>query len=82
VLARHGVDGIGVNEGTERATVDDEPGDEGSELCGREDVDLEHGDRVRPDRLIPEFVDAQLGDWGVVRYAVSYRYLGIRSFSE
>jgi hypothetical protein len=67
VLACHGVDSIGVNEGTERATVDYEPGDEGPELCGREDVDLKHGDRVRPDGLVPELVDAQFGDWEVVR---------------
>lgn len=62
VLARHGVDGVGMDQGAERATVDDEPRDEGPELCRREDVDLEHGDRVRSNGLVPELIDAQFRD--------------------
>lgn len=52
-----------MDQDTERAAVDDEPGDEGAELCRREDVHLKHGDWVRADGLLPELVDAQLGDY-------------------
>ena len=44
----------------ERAAVDDEPGEEGTGLVRVENVDFEHGDRVWPDRLIPEPIDAKL----------------------
>lgn len=60
--ARHGVDGVRMDQGAERAAVDDQPGHEGAELRGREEADLEHGDGVRPDGLLPERVDAELGD--------------------
>ena len=64
IFPSYGVNGVGMQQGTERATVDDEPGNEGTELCWREDVHLEHGHWVRPNGLIPELVDAQLGDCG------------------
>lgn len=60
---RYGVHRVGVDQDTERAAVDDEPGNEGAELRRREDVHLEHGDRVWADGLLPEPVDAQLGDY-------------------
>lgn len=50
-------------EDGKRAPVYGEPRDEGAELDGREEVDLEHGDGVRADGLVPESVDPQLGDW-------------------
>lgn len=51
---------VGVHQRRQRATPDREPGDEGAELGGREQVDFEHGDRVGADGLVPEGVDAQL----------------------
>lgn len=49
-------------ENGKRAPVDGEPRDEGAELRRREEVDLEHGDGVRADGLVPEPIDPQLGD--------------------
>ena len=56
-----------MDQGAQRATVDHEPGDEGTKLCRRKEVHLKHGDGMRPNRLILEFVDSQLGDcrWDV-----------------
>jgi len=53
---------IRMNERTQRTAIYDEPGDEGSELSGREEIYFEHGDGVRSDRFFPESVDAELGD--------------------
>lgn len=53
---------VGVDQDTERAAVDNEPGDEGTELRWREDIHFEHSDRVWADGLFPELVDAQLGN--------------------
>lgn len=64
MLAGGGIDGVGVDEGAERATVDDEPRDKGAELGGREDVYLEHRHRVWADGDVPESVDAQFGNCG------------------
>lgn len=58
------VAGVGVQQRAQRAAVDDQPRDERAELLGREQVDLEHGRHVRADRLVPDLVDAELGDWG------------------
>lgn len=40
------------------AAMNDEPRDEGAELCRREEVHLEHRVRVWADRLLPEPVNA------------------------
>jgi hypothetical protein len=42
--------------------MDDEPGNESSELRGREEVYFEHGNGMRPNGLFPETVDAKFGD--------------------
>jgi len=42
-----------------------EPGNESAELGGREEIHFKHGHRVRTYRLFPEFVDAELGDFGL-----------------
>jgi len=39
-----------------------QPGDEGAKLRGGKQIHLEHGDGVRPHGLVPEGVDAQLGE--------------------
>lgn len=54
--------GVGMDEGAERAAVDDEPGDEGAELGGREEVYFEHAHRMRSDWLRPYLIDTQFGD--------------------
>lgn len=65
-LPRYGVDGIRVDQGAQRPAIDDQPGDEGAELRGREEVHFEHGHWVRSHRSVPELVDAQFGDCGLV----------------
>lgn len=52
--------GVRVHEGAERAAVDDEPCHEGAELHRRKKINLEHTDRVRADRALPDRVDAEL----------------------
>ena len=51
-----------MDQDTEWAPVDDEPGDEGAELRRSEKVHFKHGDWVRPDRLLPQSIDAQFWD--------------------
>lgn len=57
--------GIRVHEGAERAAVDHEPGDEGTELRRRKNVHLEHSDRVRTDWLLPDVIAAKFRDYWV-----------------
>ena len=52
-----------MHQGRQRAAPDDEPRHEGAELRGRQDVDLEHGDGVWADGLVPVPVDAELGEF-------------------
>lgn len=59
-------DRVRVDQRRQRAPPDDQPGDEGAELRGREEVYLEHGVRVGADWFFPEAVDPELGDWMVV----------------
>lgn len=54
---------IRVDQRTQLAPVNDQPGNKSSELCWGEHVYFEHGDGVRADRLVEEFINAQLGDW-------------------
>ena len=69
VFPGYRIDSIGVDRGAQHSTVNYEPGDEGTELCGSEEVHLEHGDGMRPNRLIPELINAQLGDyWETVSF--------------
>lgn len=53
---------IGMKQSTQRATIDNQPGNKGTELCGCEEVHLEHGHRMRANRSVPETVDPQLGN--------------------
>lgn len=47
-----------MKQGAERATVDNEPGDEGAELCGSKEVHLKHGHGMWSNGSVPELVDA------------------------
>lgn len=53
---------VWMHQHRQRASPDGQPGDEGAELGGREQVHLEHGDRVGANGAVPEGVDAQLGE--------------------
>ena len=53
---------IGMNQRTQGAPVDDQPGNEGAELPGVEEVDFEHGDWVGAYGAVPEGVDAEFRD--------------------
>ena len=55
---------VRVDQRRQWAPPDDQPGDEGAELRGREEVHLEHGVWVGADGFLPEAVDAELGDCG------------------
>jgi hypothetical protein len=57
------VDRVRVDEDRQGTTVDHQPGDEGTELLGREEVHFEHCHGVGADGGGPELVDAELGDW-------------------
>lgn len=48
---------------TQRTPINHQPGDEGAELRGREEVDFEHGDGVGADGFVEEGVYAEFGDW-------------------
>jgi hypothetical protein len=61
-FSSHWIDRVRVDQDTEWAAVDDEPGNEGAELRRSEKVHFKHGDWVRPDGLLPQFIDAQFGD--------------------
>lgn len=61
-MVPHIIPRIRVHERAQRAPVDDEPGDEGAELRGREDVDLEHSDWMRTEGFFEEWVGAEFGD--------------------
>jgi hypothetical protein len=63
MLSRDLIHRIGMQQSTQRATIDNQPRNKGAELRWRVDVHLEHSDRVRPDRDLPELVDAELWDW-------------------
>lgn len=58
----HIIAGIRMHQRGQHAPVDDQPRHERAELLGREQVDLEHARHVRPDRPVPDLVDAQLGE--------------------
>ena len=45
------------------AAMDGEKRKERTRLVRSEHIDLKHGGRVRPNRLIPELIDAQLGEF-------------------
>jgi hypothetical protein len=62
MIARCRINGIRMNERTQRTAIYDEPGDESSELRGSEKIYFKHGNGVRSDRFFPESVDAELGD--------------------
>lgn len=53
---------VRMHQRRQRAAPDRQPGNEGSELCRSEEVDLEHGHGVRADGLVPYLVDAELGE--------------------
>ena len=53
---------VGMYQSGQRTPVYDQPGYESAELCGIEEVDFEHCDRVRADGFVPDFVDAEFGD--------------------
>ena len=53
---------VRMDKSTQRATVDDEPGDKGAKLLRREEVDFEHGDRVRANGTFADLVDAEFRD--------------------
>ena len=48
---------IGMNQGTQWTSINHQPWNEGSKLYRGENVDLEHGDRVRPHGLVPYAVN-------------------------
>lgn len=52
------LDRIGMDQSTQRAPIDDQPGNKGAELCGCEEVHFEHGHWVRANRFVPETVDS------------------------
>lgn len=54
--------GIRMQQRTERAPIDDQPRHKGPELRRRQQIHLEHGDRVRPHRPVKEAVDSEFGD--------------------
>lgn len=48
---------VRVDQRRQRPAVDHQPRDERAELLRREDVDLEHPDRMRADGAVEELVD-------------------------
>lgn len=54
--------GVGMNERRQRATVDDQPRDEGSKLLWSEKINLEHANGMWAKWSVPNFVDAELRD--------------------
>ena len=64
LFAGHSINRVRVDERTQGSTMYDEPGDERSELCRREEVHFEHSDGVWSDWLFPETVDAEFWDCG------------------
>ena len=56
------VDRIRMDQGTEWAPMDHQPGDEGTKLCRSEQINFEHGDGVRADGTVEEGVDSEFGD--------------------
>lgn len=58
--------GVGMHQRAKWTPIDDEPGDEGSKLCGREDVHFKHGHGMGPDGSIEELVDSEFRDWMAV----------------
>ena len=57
------VPGVGMDEGTQRSSVDDEPRGECAELLRREDVHFKHSNWMGSDWFFPDFVDSELGDY-------------------
>lgn len=55
--------GIRVHQSTERPPIDDQPGNERTELRGGKKIDLEHRNGMRSNRPIEESVDTQFGDY-------------------
>ena len=53
---------IWMNQRRQRAPINPQPGNEGAELLGREDVDFEHCYGVRTDWSVPDAIDAEFGD--------------------
>ena len=54
---------IRMYENAKLATPDDQPGDKGPKLRGSEEIHFEHCFRVRADRLVPDSVYAEFGDF-------------------
>ena len=54
---------IGMQQHAQRSAIDNQPRDERPELCWREDVHFEHGDRVWAYGVCEEGVDSEFGDW-------------------
>lgn len=52
---------VRMDQDAQRAVVDCEPGDEGSELGGSEKIDFEHGLRVRANGFVVDGVEGQFG---------------------
>ena len=49
-------------QGTQRTAIDHQPWDESTKLGRGEEVDFEHGDRVRAYGAVEEGVDTEFGD--------------------
>jgi hypothetical protein len=66
-LTRYRIHRIRMNQNTQRPAINDQPRNESPKLRWREEVHFKHGYRVRPNWSFPELVDAELGDYAVVR---------------
>lgn len=51
-----------MHQRTQRAPINHQPGNEGAELRGREEVNFEHGDGVWAERFVEEGIYAEFGD--------------------
>ena len=52
-----------MHKGTQRSSVDHQPSYERTELSRCEDVDLEHTNRMRTNRFLPDAVDAEFWEF-------------------
>lgn len=72
---------IRMHQGTQWPAINHQPRDKCPELCGCEQVDLEHGDRMRTNWAIEECVDAEFRDCSVsTKYTPSTGYRRDREY--
>jgi hypothetical protein len=65
---------VWMDENVQRTTVDEQPGNEGTELGRSEEVDFEHGDGVWADWAIEDSINAEFWDCNSQGLAFSFRF--------